>query len=134
MVKAIIFDVDNTLIDWDPIYIKKLELVLKDYNLSKETILKIDDILGEHTVFDETLNLDKVIDYINSKLNLHLPVEVLIQLSIAQKDCYIDNPKVNEVIKYLASKYDLYVLSNWFTETQKGRLENMGILKYLKKV
>ena len=41
MVKAIIFDVDNTLIDWDPNYIKKLELVLKDYNLPKETILKI---------------------------------------------------------------------------------------------
>ena len=134
MLKAIIFDLDNTLIDWDLIYLKQLELVLKDYNFSKETILKIDDILGMHTTIDETLNINKLVDYINAKLNLNLPAEFLNQLSIAQQDCYKDNPEVNDVIKYLASKYDLYVLSNWSTETQKGRLKNMGILKYFKEV
>ena len=39
-----------------------------------------------------------------------------------------------ETIKYLSSKYDLYVISNWFTETQKKRLENVGIAKYFKKI
>ena len=39
-----------------------------------------------------------------------------------------------KVIKYLSKKYDLYVVTNWFTETQKGRLDNMGILKYFKEV
>lgn len=134
MLKTIIFDLDDTLIDWEPIYLKQLEMVLKDYNFSKETILKIDDILDIHTTIDETLNINRLVDYINAKLNLNLPAEFLNQLSIAQQDCYKDNPEVNDVIKYLASKYDLYVLSNWFTETQKGRLKNMGILKYFKEV
>ena len=134
MLKTIIFDLDDTLIDWEPIYLKQLEMVLKDYNFSKETILKIDDILDSHTTIDETLNINRLVDYINAKLNLNLPAEFLNQLSIAQQDCYKDNPEVNDVIKYLASKYDLYVLSNWFTETQKGRLKNMGILKYFKEV
>lgn len=134
MTKVIIFDLDNTLIDWKPEYIKSLEFVLKDYNLDQETILKIDDILNNHTSLDETFNLNKVIDYINTYLNLNLPVKVLTDLSIAQKNNFEKDPKVNEVIEYLASKYDLYVLSNWFTETQKGRLENMGILKYFKDV
>ena len=35
---------------------------------------------------------------------------------------------------YLKSKYKLVVLSNWFTYTQKKRLENAGILKYFSKV
>ena len=32
------------------------------------------------------------------------------------------------MIKYLSSKYDLVILSNWFTETQKLRLKGVGIL------
>ena len=106
MLKAIIFDLDNTLIEWEPIYLEQLEMVLKDYNFSKETILKIDDILGMHTMIDETLNINKLVDYINTKLNLHLSAEFLIQLSIALQDCYKDNPEVNDVIKYLDSKND----------------------------
>ena len=39
-----------------------------------------------------------------------------------------------ETLKYLYKKYNLYVFSNWFYEAPLGRLENVGYLKYFKKI
>ena len=44
------------------------------------------------------------------------------------------NPNLIKVIDYLSQKYDLYVVSNWFTKTQSTRLEKMGVLKYFKRI
>lgn len=50
---------------------------------------------------------------------------------------YWINPVSIELIntlEYLKEKYELYVLTNWFTESQKIRLKSVGILKYFKSV
>ena len=44
------------------------------------------------------------------------------------------NPKVNKVLEYLSSKYELVVLTNWFQECQAKRLESANMLKYFKEV
>ena len=44
------------------------------------------------------------------------------------------NNEVKNTLKYLSNKYELVVLTNWFTDCQQKRLEKAGILKYFKKV
>ena len=39
-----------------------------------------------------------------------------------------------DVVKYLCKKYELVVLTNWFTEQQKERLKNYKIEPYFKNV
>ena len=39
-----------------------------------------------------------------------------------------------ETLKYLSSKYRLYIFTNWFESAQKERLKNIDYLKYFTKV
>ena len=41
--------------------------------------------------------------------------------------------EIIDTLEYLKSKYDLVILSNWFTESQENRLKKMGIDKYFSK-
>ena len=39
-----------------------------------------------------------------------------------------------EVLEYLSKKYELVVLTNWFTIPQENRLKHVSINKYFKKI
>lgn len=134
--KAIIFDLDNTLIDWKPEFIFALISVLKDmnYNFSDDMIHKIDNCIDENEKCHKKLSREELLNFINNNCNLNLPLDFIDNLIEKQKECIYSDRMLEKVIKYLSKKYDLYVVTNWFTETQKGRLENMGVLKYFKDV
>lgn len=134
--KAIIFDLDNTLIMWDNSYRKELFNVLKKYNIEDTYNLynTIDGLIDTYEYHYEKLEKESFLDYINTNALVNLPIEFVDDLIIAQGNCYKDDPILVDVIKYLSSKYDLYVITNWFTYTQSKRLENVGVLKYFKKV
>lgn len=134
--RAIIFDVDNTLIDWQNEYIFVLKNLLLEINpnFTEEEILKIDNVIDTNEKFLTELNKDSFLKYINDKTGLTFDMNFLNNLIKGQGKCYKDDNELIETIKYLASKYDLFVISNWFTETQKLRLENLGIAKYFKKI
>ena len=134
--RAIIFDVDNTLIDWHNEYIFVLKNLLLEINpnFTEKEILKIDNVIDTNEKFLTELNKDSFLKYINDKTGLTFDMNFLNNLIKGQGKCYKDDNELIETIKYLASKYDLFVISNWFTETQKLRLENLGIAKYFKKI
>lgn len=134
--RAIIFDVDNTLIDWQNEYIFVLKNLLLEINpnFTEKEILKIDNVIDTNEKFLTELNKDSFLKYINDKTGLTFDMNFLNNLIKGQGKCYKDDNELIETIKYLASKYDLFVISNWFTETQKLRLENLGIAKYFKKI
>ena len=134
--RAIIFDVDNTLIDWQNEYIFVLKNLLLEINpnFTEEEILKIDNVIDTNEKFLTELNRESFLKYINDKTGLTFDMNFLNNLIKGQGKCYKDDNELIETIKYLASKYDLFVISNWFTETQKLRLENLGIAKYFKKI
>ncbi len=133
--KAIIFDLDNTLIDWRDDFVNVLKKILNEEGIrDKETIDNINNTLDDHKNKFDKLTKDNMLNFINQNCHLNLNMNFLNKLIEEQKSLfYIDND-VNETIKYLSKKYDLYVMTDWFTETQEGRLKNMGILKYFKKV
>ena len=134
--KAIIFDVDNTLIDLKPEYIESMRDLIKEmnYDYSDEVIEKIYKYAVEHEKNFEKINKQEMLDYINKNCNTNLSLEFIDRLEIKQGENIYDDPNLIKVIDYLSKKYDLYVVSNWFTKTQSIRLEKMGVLKYFKKV
>ena len=137
MIKKIIFDLDFTLMDWEDEYISALINVINklSLNYSEEKIREIDYVLTtyekEHLIYDKKI----FCNYLNEKCNVSLPLEFVDMLLEEQTKCYREFTESEiETLEYLNSKYELFVLSNWFTYTQRKRLENAGILKYFKKV
>jgi len=134
--KAIIFDVDNTLIDWQDEYVFVLRNLLLEMNpnFTEEEILNIDNVIDTNEKYLSELSKGSFLKYINEKTGLNFDTNFLNKLIKGQGKCYKEDKELVETIKYLSSKYDLYVISNWFTETQKLRLENLGVAKYFKKI
>ena len=135
--KAIIFDVDKTLIEWPKDYKKSINKTLDLLNIKydNELPLKIYDTIDEFEEHNILFNKKKLINYLNNKLNIKLPMSFI--------DMYIkkigelvknDDKNLEDALKYLSNNYDLFVISNWFTESQRMRLQKMGILKYFKKI
>ena len=116
IIKRIIFDLDNTLIEWKSEYIFALENTLKELNInySKDKIKEIDSAIDS---YDKECNTNFFIDFVD-------------KLIIEQGKCYQKDEKLVKLIEYLSKKYDLVLLSNWFTDTQKLRLKGVGIDKY----
>lgn len=132
--KAIIFDVDNILIKWKDEFIFAITNVLKDIypDITDEKIREIDGIIDRNEDYLTELTQENLLSVIQDKCNIILPNDFINKLIIEQGKCIYEDIKLKEMLDRLSKKYDLYVISNWFTETQRLRLENMGIAKYFK--
>lgn len=134
MIKRIIFDIDNTLIMWKNEYEKAADEALLEINYPKTNDLfhKINEVESEYEKGKKYFDKKELIDYINEKLNLDLPYEFIdIWLEKVGNRVPEKYPKEDyETLKYLSGKYELVILTNWFIESQKKRLENVGILDF----
>ena len=122
MIKKVIFDLDFTLMDWEDEYIFAINNVIDKLNLnySKEKIYEIDSMISlyekEYTIYKK----DDFCNFLNKKCNVKLPIEFVDMLIDEQTKCYRKFTKCEiDTLEYLSSKYELIVLSNWFTHTQK---------------
>jgi len=133
MIKKIVFDLDNTLIEWKDEYIFALSNVIKSLNLDYDDkkIKEIGDTLEEYEKYHTRYVKQDFLDYINSNCNINLPISFVDRLIIEQGKCFEEYGEEKlDVIKYLSEKYELICLSNWFTYTQIKRLEGAKIAKY----
>ena len=137
MIKKVIFDLDNTLMDWEEEYIFAITNVINKLNLgySEEKIRELDNTLETYEDNYGMYSKENFCDYLNKKCNTNLPYEFYDMLMEEQTKCY-RNFKESEIetLEYLSSKYELLILSNWIGKTQRKRLDNAGILKYFSKV
>ena len=138
MIKRIIFDIDNTLIPWEEEYNEQIKEVLKElhiqytieeYNKIIEAFNKYED---EYYIFDEGLMLE----YINKYTNNEYPKIFLTKILKKWENCVENkiNPQIANTLEYLKSKYELVVLTDWYEQQQKQRLQNAGILKYFENI
>jgi putative hydrolase of the HAD superfamily len=137
MIKKVIFDLDFTLMDWEDEYIFAITNAVNKLNLgySEEKIKDLDYMLTTYEDVYPIYEKEKFCDYLNEKCDTSLPYEFVDMLLEEQTKCYREFTQSEiETLEYLSSKYELLVLSNWYTYTQKKRLENAGILKYFSKV
>lgn len=138
MLKRIIFDLDDTLIPWKVEYWYSFIPIMKKFNVidSEEDILKlsnaIDSYENEHSYYVEK----DFIDYINTKLEKKISLSFFEQLKSFFTTCIPDTIDVQivDALEYLSAKYELVVLTNFFEELQRKRLENYGIIKYFKNI
>lgn len=134
--KKIIFDLDNTLIFWKDEYINKLYDTLSLYNINDEKLAnKINYYLDNYEKDINYLSKDILIKYINDNCNTNFDTKFIDILIKKQEDCSeTSSNELIDTLEYLSNKYELYVLTNWFTSCQIGRLKKAGIYKYFKDV
>lgn len=140
MIKRLIFDVDNTLIDWRNEYWDiTLDNVFRDLQIEdNEEIRKIikKSVDNDYEKVNQYYNKQKMLDCINNKLENKLPMQFM-ELCLKHLENCVPKQIDEELVKtleYLNKKYEMVILTNWFCKQQEKRLENIGILKYFKKV
>ena len=138
MIKRIIFDLDNVLIDWKDEYENATQESFDEigYEYDSELVEKFLKARSEYEDNIKFYSKKDMLDYINTKMERKIPDEFI--------DLYIRNfgnkvpdrlsKEYYETLEYLSNKYELVVLSNWFAETQIERLKRVDILKYFKNV
>ena len=137
MIKTVIFDLDNTLLMWKQEYISSIYQVLQEINFpyTDDMVRKIDESFESYEKCLDHYNDEIFLDFVNDFTGLSLPKVFVEKIKKVHESCYdMFTDSQLAVLDYLYNKYDLVVLTNWFTETQTKRLENAGILKYFKKV
>jgi len=134
MIKRIIFDVDNTLLntnkDCEDAYRKFfIEKFGKDY--SKELY----DLIEDYDKVSGSYEVEDLIKYVSENAPFEYREEDF-------KDTYAEYRKhatlmeacTPEVLKELSKKYEIVALTNWYYIDQKARLEKAGIAKYFTEI
>jgi len=136
MIKKIIFDLDNTLMPFPKNFEIGFKEVLNKHNVDIEPILLYKAIgtyetSGNYVYYDK----EEIVKVINKVLDLNLGIEFIEDFfNMYDKLITEIDKEIIETLEYLKSKYKLYIISNWFTDSQKSRLKEAGILKYFDEV
>ncbi len=137
--KVLIFDIDNTLIEWKDEYWIALKNTLEKLNIQydyKELLKNIDDIFDATMNNKEIITMNKITDKINKRLSINLPNNFFPTFLEYLSECAPNKlaDEIGSTLEYLSKKYTLYGLTNWFAYSQKNRMKKCGILKYFKEV
>jgi len=138
MIRRIIFDLDNTLMVWDNDYYVTLDQTFKYFNISYDENIKnsLIDAVNDYEDKYDIFKYEYMYELMRQYSNIDLPnnfVEKWIDYLGNAVPCEKDLELI-DTLEYLSNKYELVVLTNWFTKSQKERLKNYEILKYFKEV
>lgn len=139
MIKNIIFDLDNTIIkniDEDILHYKE---ALRNCEFSDENSLKIYNALDDYqyslSESNRFYSKEAAINFVNNKLDTNYDIKLMDEINKVIGKYWTKEPFISEdTLKYLSSKYNLYVFTNWFEEAQAECLKNIGYLKYFSRV
>ena len=136
MIKRVIFDVDDTLINFPESYIEETKKILTKFGIDADAVNLYEEVAKyESNNKTKYYNKENLLNSINSSLNLNLTNEFLDEFfNMYNKLITPLEEGVIETLEYLKEKYELVILSNWFTDSQKSRLTEAGILKYFDEV
>ena len=138
MIKRIIFDVDDTLIPWKSEYWDSLKDTLIYFKIEpkEDLFLKLKKAVDNYEIEYNTYNMKTMKDIMEKYTCMKLPSNFVYRWTIFLRKCAPDeyDNKLIDTLEYLKKKYDLVVLTNWFTVQQSKRLKKYGILKYFTKV
>jgi len=128
MIKRLIFDVDNTLIT-NVNFSKSIEETLKQINLySKENVQSFLNGIKSYEKKYNNYNVDDYVNHMQQTIGKSLPHDFLdiffenLKSAIPGK-----NQRLIDTISKLSQKYELVLLTNYFSKSQLNRLNNMGI-------
>ena len=131
MIKRIIFDLDNTLIMWRDSYRTAIKNTVESYDIGIDYLL-IDKVIEEYENYYNYYSKQNMVDLINKKFNLNVGLDFVDSWLEGLKDMADLEEGLIDTLDYLSKKYELVVLTNWFRDSQFGRLQKIGIDKYFK--
>lgn len=127
MIKRLVIDLDNTIILWKDEYTSALKKVMQEYNLDIDYKI-IDDIIESQEKRYKNITKEQLLLDINNECKINLGMDFIDKLLEYQKDLAPEkDEKLIDLFAYLNSKYELVLLTNYYTETQVGRLNKLGI-------
>src|SRR5574344_255154 len=129
MIKRIIFDVDNTLLDTNKDCIDAYKYYFKDSNIKP---INLYNLIDKYESNGGNYNHDDLEQYIRNNLDSNFNLNRM--LSIYGNYGTLLNSNIINTLEYLSKKYELVILSNWYIDSQRNRLSKSGILKYFKDV
>lgn len=138
MIKRVILDIDNTLIPWEEEYYEEIKKALDDLKIEytstdiNEIKQALNEYENEYYIFDREL----MIKYINKYTKKQYPKEFIYNVINRWACCVPEKieSQIIETLEYLKSKYELVILTDWYANQQKERLEKLDILKYFSEV
>lgn len=132
MIKALIFDLDNTLIDRQRAFREGLNRIFHLYSDDEQLISQMieDVILWDNNGAIERIEaFGKLVDKYRPE-NVDAQTLDLKWKSISGKDCYL-YPDVRDTLTKLKEKYKLAVLSNGNKESQRRKMDTIAIYDLL---
>lgn len=132
-IKRLIFDIDNTLIDWKSSYVKGLKDAVLEFNIPCP-YEKIDALDATFEDYYREYTIDNYKEHIEKNLNLKIPNAFMTKWLSNVGNMADENPEANEVLEYLSTKYELVVLTNWFKSSQENRLKTARMRNYFLEV
>ena len=133
MIKRIIFDQDNTLMIWKTEYDDTYKYALDELGVkySKEELDKLIDTVNNYEKYYDVFDKKNMADLINDNCIIKVPSNFVDVWMKYLCNCYCEEDKsIIPTLEYLSKKYELVILSNWFSYSQIERLKKLGIDKY----
>ena len=133
MLKRIIFDLDFTLLIWKDEYVLNIKRVLEKYHIDSD-YKEIDEQIDAQEVIHDNLSKEQLLLDINAKIKEPVSMDILNEILENQKELSDVDVELIDLLKYLSSKYELVVFTNYFTDIQQARLEHAKLMPYIKEV
>lgn len=137
MIKRVIFDQDNTLVKWREENWTTLDETFQklNYKITTNDKSKIIESINNYEKKYSMYMKEDMYLYINKKLNKLLPENWIdIWLDQLSNRYALLEPNTKDILNYLNEKYELVVLTNWFSISQINILKKLGILHYFNEI
>ena len=129
MIKRIIFDFDNTLVKWIDEYDYAIKDILKKYNINAD-YREVTKVIDEYDSVSKYYNTNDLLEYLNNKLHLDLSLEIIEDwLNELGTKSYASDELI-DLLDYLSKKYELVILTSWYSVSQIARMKHANIYKY----
>lgn len=134
MIKRVIFDVDNTLIEWKDEYDYEVNKALDEMNI-KYNDVEVKNLYKAIMSYEEDnyiFNIDKMWEFVKSYTKKQYPKELLIKIIEKWGNCTENqaSDELIDVLQYLKNKYEMVTLTDWYLKPQVNRLKRLGIDKF----
>lgn len=133
MIKRVIFDLDDTLIMWKSEYVNSLSKTIKKFGINEDANY-VSDIIDNYEEYYDRYDKVMLMEHINKNIKANVDISFIDDFLYNIGFCGDVDSSVIDTLEYLSSKYELVVLTNWFTIPQFNRLKSAGIDKYFTKV
>lgn len=138
MIKRIIFDLDNTLIEWKEEYWDSIEkaLIRSNIKYTKIDAEKIKEAVNNYEMEYNIYKKEYMLECMKTYSNLNLKIEFIDNWIDELSKCAPEklDEEIIDTLEYLYKKYELVVLTNWFKISQINRMNKVNITKYFKEI